>query len=86
MGHHPGLSGRGLARAAVDLALADAASRGGFDYVTACPGVANEASNALARSLGFDLVGQEQIEYPPGHLMMANRWVYELAKRERGAD
>ena len=78
----PSFQGRGLARAAVELALDDAAARGGFDTMTACPGVANLPSNALARGLGFELAGEETIEYPAGQFMQANRWVYDLSRRD----
>lgn len=78
----PAFQGRGLAAAAVSLALDDAAARGGFDTMTACPGVANTPSNELARRLGFELVGEETIEYPAGTFMQANRWTYDLAQRE----
>ena len=50
--------------------------------MTACPGVANTPSNELARRLGFELVGEETIEYPAGTFMQANRWTYDLAQRE----
>ena len=78
----PAFQGRGLAAAAVSLALDDAAARGGFSTMTACPGVDNLASNALARRLGFELAGEETIEYPPGRFMQANRWNYDLTQRQ----
>ena len=78
----PAFQGRGLAAAAVSLALDDAAARGGFDTMTACPGVANKPSNELARRLGFELAGEETIEYPAGHFMQANRWNYDLTQRQ----
>jgi len=81
----PQFQGRGLATAAVSLALDDAAARGGFATMTACPGVTNVASNALAQRLGFELVGEETIEYPPGTFMQANRWNYDLTQRQSGS-
>jgi RimJ/RimL family protein N-acetyltransferase len=82
----PAFQGRGLAAAAVSLALDDAAARGGFGTMTACPGVGNLPSNELARRLGFVLAGEETIEYPAGQFMRANRWNYDLTQRERRAN
>jgi len=81
----PEYQGRGLARAGVELVLDDAARRGGFTTVIAHPSVTNLASNALAKSAGFTLIGEEQIEYPKGTFVQANRWSYDLAKRQRGS-
>jgi len=66
--------------------LDDAAARGGFDTMTACPGVANRASNELARRVGFELAGEETIEYPAGKFMQANRWNYDLTQRKGSAN
>jgi len=82
----PEYQGRGLARASVELALDHAAANGLFDTVTANPGVANLASNAVARSAGFVLQGQHDIEYPIGTMMLANLWRYDLAQRKRGTN
>ncbi len=77
----PEAQGRGLALAGVNLALDDARRRGGFTTVVAYPTVGNVASNALARSLGFVLAAEQQIEYPKGTFVQSNRWVYDLTKR-----
>ena len=78
----PEFQGRGLARASVELALGHAAANGLHDTVTANPGVTNLASNAVARSAGFVLEGQHEIEYPIGTMMLANLWRYDLTQRE----
>jgi RimJ/RimL family protein N-acetyltransferase len=44
----------------------------------AYPGVDNAASNAICRKLGFTLLGAEDFEYPPGHLMRCNDWRLDL--------
>jgi RimJ/RimL family protein N-acetyltransferase len=40
--------------------------------------VDNAASNALCRKLGFVLVGETDVEYPPGHMMRCNDWRIDL--------
>ena len=82
----PEHQGRGLATAGVKLALAHAAANGLHDSVTANPGVANLASNAVARSAGFLLEKQHEIEYPIGTLMLANLWRYDLTQRKSGTN
>ena len=82
----PQYQGRGLATASVGLALDHAAGNGLFDSVTANPGAANLASNAVARSAGFVLEKTHEIEYPIGTMMLANLWRYDLAQRQRGTN
>lgn len=72
--HH----GRGYARTAVLAALDHARQQGLTGRFTANPSVDNAASNGVARSAGFTLLRQVDIEYPPGHTMHANEWVLDL--------
>lgn len=72
---------RGIARRALALVLDDAAAQQGPRRVMACPRVDNAASNALCRSLGFTLIGEADLEYPPGVPMRANEWVIDLDTR-----
>jgi RimJ/RimL family protein N-acetyltransferase len=76
----------GFAKDAVVLALAHAAATRGHTTVHALPHVDNAASNAVASSVGFVNLGQRRIEYPVGHFMMANDWVYDLAKLQSSAN
>jgi RimJ/RimL family protein N-acetyltransferase len=46
--------------------------------VHAFPSVANAASNAICRKLGFTLLGEYQVEYPPGHPLTINDWRLDL--------
>jgi RimJ/RimL family protein N-acetyltransferase len=75
----PEQQGRGVGaeatRQALDLARAD----GRFRYVHAFPNVENAASNAICRKVGFELIGVEEFEYPPGNPMRGNNWRYDLA-------
>jgi hypothetical protein len=40
--------------------------------------VANVPSNAICRSLGFELLEELEFEYPPGSLMRCNDWRFDL--------
>jgi RimJ/RimL family protein N-acetyltransferase len=44
----------------------------------AFPSVENPASNAIYRKLGFTLIEEGQVEYPPGHSMTVNDWRLNL--------
>ena len=74
----PGYQGHGIAtkaaRAAIDLARQD----GKYRYVHAFPSVENAASNAICRKLGFTLIEESRVEYPPGHPMTVNDWRLDL--------
>ncbi len=70
----PEFQGRGIATAAVSAVIAEAAAQGKHQHVHAYPSVANAASNAIPRKLGFELVGAYDFEYPPGHMMRCNDW------------
>ena len=72
--HH----GRGYARAAVLAALDHARAQGLAGRFHANPSVDNAASNGVARSAGFTLLRQIDIEYPPGHPLRVNDWVLDL--------
>ena len=69
---------RGYARAGVLAGLDHARSHGLTGRFHANPSVDNAASNGVARSAGFTLLRQLDIEYPPGHTMRANNWVLDL--------
>jgi RimJ/RimL family protein N-acetyltransferase len=43
----------------------------------------NEASNAICRKLGFELLGEEDFEYPPGNPIRCNDWRLDLATPRR---
>jgi RimJ/RimL family protein N-acetyltransferase len=47
-------------------------------WVHAFPSVENEASNAVCRKVGFQLVGQFDFEYPAGHPLLCNDWRFDL--------
>lgn len=70
----PEFQGRGIATAAVAAVVAEAAEQRVHGHIHAYPSVANAASNAIPRKLGFELAGEYDFEYPPGHLMRCNDW------------
>jgi RimJ/RimL family protein N-acetyltransferase len=75
----PEYQGQGIATRAADLALARARETGRQRFLHAFPSVDNAASNALCRKLGFELLGESDVEYPPGHIMRCNDWRFDLA-------
>ena len=81
----PEAQGRGIATAAAALLIDDARRRGTHRWLHALPSVDNVASNALCRSLGFELVGEAEVDYPKGHMMRSNDWRLDLAAPEGGA-
>lgn len=74
----PAFQGRGLATAAIGLAVRHAREHGSRTWIHAFPNVDNTASNAICRKAGFELVGPAEFEYPPGHRMVCNDWRLDL--------
>jgi RimJ/RimL family protein N-acetyltransferase len=78
----PEFQGLGLAATATTAALRRAAEQDGPRWVFAYPKATNGASNAVCRRVGFQLLGEDEFEYPPGTRIRCNVWRYDL----RGAD
>jgi RimJ/RimL family protein N-acetyltransferase len=74
----PAFQRRGIARAAVSQALDRARADGRHRFVHAFPSVDNAPSNALCRSLGFQLLGEGDFEYPKGSFIRCNDWRLDL--------
>ncbi|MGF2948720.1 GNAT family N-acetyltransferase [Microbacterium sp. YY-02] len=70
--------GRGFATEGVRLVLRHAAAHSDRDSVHAYPRTDNEASNALCRRVGFELLGEVNMEYPPGNPIISRNWRYDL--------
>ncbi|GAA2514405.1 GNAT family N-acetyltransferase [Winogradskya humida] len=77
----PEFQGQGVATAAVRAVLAAAQEDNQHRWLHAFPSVANAGSNAVCSKAGFELVGQTDFEYPPGHIMLSNEWRYDLRGR-----
>ncbi len=74
----PEFQGAGVASRAMTLVLANVQARGTHDALHAFPSVENAASNRLCSRLGFELLGEVEIEYPKGRLMHSNNWCLRL--------
>jgi len=72
--------GAGVARTAMTLVLASVRARGTHRFLHAFPSVENDASNALCSRLGFELLGEAQVEYPKGRMMQSNDWRLDLTR------
>jgi RimJ/RimL family protein N-acetyltransferase len=73
----PEAQGRGVARAAVSLLIADARSHADRRLLTAFPSVANGASNRLCSGAGFHNHGIESFPFR-GTTLTVNAWALEL--------
>ncbi|WP_433295016.1 GNAT family N-acetyltransferase [Actinoplanes sp. CA-030573] len=74
----PGFQGRGLAAGATVAALGLAAAQRRHRWAHAYPKVGNEASNAICRKAGFELLGATDFEYPKGNPIRCNDWRFDL--------
>lgn len=74
----PEHQGKGHASAGLRLLLERADADGRWGAIHAFPGATNGPSNALCRKFGFDLVGQETVDYA-GRALHCNHWVLERA-------
>ena len=78
--HH----GRGVATAATALLLDRARRHGVHRHMHAFPSVDNAASIALCRTLGFTLLGEEEVEYPIGTMVRSSNWRLDLGSLATG--
>jgi RimJ/RimL family protein N-acetyltransferase len=79
----PAFQGRGVAVEATRQLLDLARETGPHRYMHAFPKVVNAASNAICRKLGFELLGEEDFEYPPGNPIRCNDWRLDLGTPRR---
>lgn len=78
---HSAHQGHGIASTALSDCLQHAADNGERDQVFAFPRTDNAASNALCARTGFTLVGEADFEYPKGHPIRVNEWMFDLTAR-----
>jgi RimJ/RimL family protein N-acetyltransferase len=69
----PEFQGRGIAKAATRSLLERAGAQERWGVVHAFPGVTNAASNGICRSIGFTLVGQQDVLFTD-RLLRTNHW------------
>ena len=74
----PEYQGRGIATQAAAAVIEHARQEPKYQFMHAFPSVENPASNAICRKLGFTLVEECQVEYPPGRSMTVNDWRLDL--------
>ncbi len=74
----PEFQGRGIAVAATAQAIEFAKRDDGHRCMHAFPNVENAPSNAICRTLGFELLGACEFEFPKGHFMTCNDWRLDL--------
>jgi RimJ/RimL family protein N-acetyltransferase len=73
----PSFQGRGIGGGAVHEALDRARSTGRWDILHAFPPVANPRSNAMCRSLGFEMLEEGDFEFR-GRVLRCNHWRLDL--------
>jgi RimJ/RimL family protein N-acetyltransferase len=76
----PAFQGRGIGTAVVRAVVDRARETGRWSELHAFPPVSNEGSNAMARRLGFTLVGTNDYEYR-GHRLTCNDWMLDVGRR-----
>ena len=78
-GVFPEYQGRGIALAALLELINKAREENKYRFMHAYPKVINEASNALCRKAGFELMGECDFEYPKGVPIRCNDWRIDLS-------
>lgn len=79
----PSYQGRGIAAAAAREVARAAAAEGVHRRLHAYPSTGHPASNGVCRKAGFTLLGECDVEYPPGSFMRCNDWRLELRSAPR---
>ncbi|MFD3945893.1 GNAT family N-acetyltransferase [Streptomyces sp. NPDC058579] len=74
----PGFQGRGVATAATRAVAGFARATRAHRHLHAFPSTDNGPSNAVCRKAGFELRGERELEYPPGHALRCNDWRLDL--------
>ncbi len=74
----PAFQRRGVATAAAHAVAERARAEGSRRHLHAFPSVDHPASNAVCRAAGFELLGPQDFEYPPGHPIRCNDWRLDL--------
>lgn len=74
----PEYQGRGIATKAAAAVLEHVRRKPRYRFIHAFPSVSNPASNAICHKLGFTLVEERRVEYPPGRSMTVNDWHLDL--------
>jgi|SRR5688500_108090 len=78
----PAYQGRGIATKAAEVVIEQARLEHRHQFMHAFPSVSNPASNAICRKVGFSLIEECQVEYPPGNFLIVNDWRFDLFRNE----
>ena len=70
----PDFQGRGIGSRAFRIALERAAAERRHRWVHAFVGLENAPSNRMCATVGFELLGETDVEYPPGHWSRCKEW------------
>jgi RimJ/RimL family protein N-acetyltransferase len=74
----PAFQGRGIATRALELLIERARGEPRFERIHAFPGISNAPSNALCRSLGFELTGEGDVQFR-GRTLRCNHWELDVS-------
>jgi RimJ/RimL family protein N-acetyltransferase len=74
----PEFQGRGIAGTATAQAIELVRAENKHRFLHAFPTPENGPSNAICRKLGFELLGEVEFEFPPGHFAPSNDWRLDL--------
>jgi RimJ/RimL family protein N-acetyltransferase len=74
----PEYQGQGIATRAAAAVIEHARQTPKYRFMHAFPSIENVPSNAICRTLGFTLVEECRVEYPPGRSMTVNDWRLDL--------
>ncbi len=78
----PEFKGRGAATDAIRALIALARAECTHRFLVAFPKTHHAASNAICRKAGFELMGETEFEYPPGHKIRSNELRFDLWGKE----
>lgn len=77
----PDYQGQGIATKATAAVIEHARQAPKYRFMHAFPSIENGPSNSICRKLGFTLVEEYQVEYPPGRSMTVNDWRLDLFEK-----
>lgn len=76
----PQFQGQGIAAGATASLIKLLKQEARHRFLHAFPSPKNLASNAICRTAGFELQGEYDFEFPPGHTLRCNDWRFDLKR------
>ncbi len=74
----PEFQGRGIVVQAMKLVFEHARKVGRTRFLHAFPAADNEWANGVCRDAGFELLGEVEFDFGPGHTRRRNDWRFDL--------